>query len=177
MQMQIIETVYLTFHDNITPQTVNCFMDICNKVIQQYKPKQIYILFSSEGGLVSSGCTLYNYLRGLPQKIIMHNTGSVSSISIAVFLGGDVRYASPASTFLLHGILWNFFKTQSLTYSQMQENISRFDADENLAAQIIGERTNLTAQEVRDLFRQGQSKNPSFALEKEIIQEIAYLWS
>lgn len=54
----------------------------------------------------------------------------------------------------------------------MQEIVSRFDAAEQLTAQIIGNRTNLTAEEVRGLFRQGQSKDPAFALEKGLIHEI-----
>ncbi len=166
------ETVFLNFHDNISLETANRFMDFCAKAIQQYKPKKLYFLFSSNGGAVDSGCTIYNYLRGLPQEIIMHNIGSINSIANAVFLAGDVRYATSTSTFLLHGITWNFPQPANIIYSQMQEMIGQFDAAEKLTAKIIGERTKLTAGEVRELFRQGQSKNPSFALEKEFIHDI-----
>jgi len=166
------EIVFLTFHDNINPESANRLMDICAKSIQQYNPKKLYFLFSSGGGSVDSGVTLYNYLRGLPQQVIMHNVGSIDSIANAVFLAGEVRYATSTSAFLLHGINWNFPQGASLTYSQMQETISRFDAAEQLTAQIIGDQTNLTSDEVRELFRQGQSKPPSFALEKGIIHEI-----
>lgn len=102
----------------------------------------------------------------------MHNVGSVDSIACVVFLAGKVRYATSTSAFLLHGVNWNFPKGASLTYSKMQETISRFDAAEQLTAQIIGEQTDLTSDEVRELFRQGQSKPPSFALEKGIIHDI-----
>ncbi len=166
------DTVYLTFHDNITQESANRFMDFCAKSIQQYKPKQLYFLFSSGGGLVDSGVALFNYLRGLPQKIVMHNVGSIDSIANAVFLAAEVRYAAPTSAFLLHGITWNFGQGAILTYSQMQETMSRFDAAEQLTAQIIGDRTKLTPDEVRALFRQGESKAPSFALEKGLIHEI-----
>ena len=166
------EIVFLTFHDNINPESANRLMDICAKSIQQYNPKKLYFLFSSGGGSVDSGVTLYNYLRGLPQQVIMHNVGSIDSNANAVFLAGEVRYATSTSAFLLHGINWNFPQGASLTYSQMQETISRFDAAEQLTAQIIGDQTNLTSDEVRELFRQGQSKPPSFALEKGIIHEI-----
>lgn len=102
----------------------------------------------------------------------MHNVGSIDSIANAIFLAGDERYATSTSVFLLHGITWNFQQPTTLTYSQMQEIISRFDSAEQLSAQIIEKHTKLTAAEVRELFRQGQSKNPQFALEKELIHEI-----
>lgn len=102
----------------------------------------------------------------------MHNVGSIDSIANAIFLAGEVRYATPISAFLLHGICWNFGQGASLTYSQMQETISRFNSAEQLSAKIIGERSNLTEQEVRELFRQGQSKDPQFALDKGFIHEI-----
>ena len=166
------DTVYLTFHDNITLESANRLMDFCAKVIQWYQPKTLYFLFSSSGGFVDSGVTLYNYLRGLPQEVVMHNIGSIDSIGNAVFLAGKIRYATPTSAFLLHGVTWTFQQGTALPYTQMQETMSRFDAAEQLSAQIIGDRTYLTAQEVRDLFRQGQSKSPAFAMEKGMIHKI-----
>ena len=168
----MVDSVYLSFHDGISPESANRCMNFCAKAIQQHAPKQLYFLFSSSGGSVDSGVTLYNYLRGLPTKIIMHNVGSVDSIANAVFLAGEERYATSTSAFLLHGITWNFSQGANLTYSQLQETLSRFDAAEKLCAQIIGGRTKLTVDEVRALFRQGQSKEPEFALEKGLIHEI-----
>ncbi len=166
------DTVYLVFHDGINEQSVNRFMDITSKAIAQYEPKTLYFLFSSGGGFVNSGIALYNYLRALPQEIVMHNMGSIDSIANAIFLAGKKRYAAPASVFLLHGISWTFQQGSSLTYLQMQETLSQFDAAEQLTAKIIGEQTQLTPKEVRALFRQGESKNPDFALEKGMIHQI-----
>lgn len=166
------ESIYLIFHDGITDQSVNRFMDFTSKAIAEYNPKTLYFLFSSGGGSVDSGVALYNYLRSLAQETVMHNIGSIDSIANAVFLAGKKRYASSASAFLLHGISWNFPQASTLSYSQMQETLSRFDAAEQLTAKIIDDETSLTAEEVRDLFRQGQSKDPNFALEKGIIHEI-----
>jgi ATP-dependent protease ClpP protease subunit len=166
------DIVYLVFHEAINVQTVNRTIDFTNKIIVQYAPSKICFLFSSGGGFVDSGVTLYNYLRGLPQTIIMHNIGSIDSIANAVFLAGKERYATPASAFLLHGISWTFQQNSALTYTQMQETVSRFDAAEQLSAQIIGERTSMTAEEVRALFRQGESKSPQFAKEKGLIHDI-----
>ena len=166
------DTVYLVFHDGIDDQSVNRFMDFTSKAIAQYEPNTLYFLFSSGGGWVNAGVALYNYLRALPQDTVMHNMGSIDSIANAVFLAGKKRYAAPASVFLLHGISWTFQQGSSLSYSQMQETVSQFDAAEQLTARIIGEQTQLTAEEVRALFQQGESKNPDFALKKGIIHQI-----
>jgi len=166
------DTVYLVFHDGINEQSANRFMDFTSKIISKYEPKTLYYLFSSGGGLVNSGVALYNFLRALPQETVMHNIGSIDSIANAIFLAGKKRYATPASAFLLHGISWTFQQSSTLSYTQMQETLSQFDAAEQLTAKIIGEQTKLTPEEVRALFRQGESKNPSFALEKGMIHQI-----
>lgn len=67
----MLDVIYLTFHDGISLETANRFMDVTAKAIQQYKPKQIHYLFSSGGGSVDSGVTMYNYLRSLTVKVVM----------------------------------------------------------------------------------------------------------
>jgi ATP-dependent protease ClpP protease subunit len=43
---------------------------------------------------------LYNFIRGLPIKVIMHNLGSISSIAASVFVAADERYCSPHAVFI-----------------------------------------------------------------------------
>ncbi|HEX5057634.1 MAG TPA: ATP-dependent Clp protease proteolytic subunit [Gammaproteobacteria bacterium] len=165
-------SVYFTFHDVIEAPSVNRVIDFTNRALGEQNPQKICYLISSGGGSVDSGVTLYNYLRALPVTVVMHNVGSVDSIANAVFLAGQERYAMPASAFLLHGVMWNFHEKSTLSYPQMQEIMSRFDAAEQLIARIIGENTKLTTEEVRALFRQGESKTPQFAKEKGMIHDI-----
>jgi ATP-dependent protease ClpP protease subunit len=166
------DIVYFTFHDAIDAASVNRVIDFTNRALAEHKPKRLCYLISSDGGSVDSGVTLYNYLRALPLPVIMHNVGSVDSIANAVFLAGRERYATPASAFLLHGVMWNFHENSTLSYPQMREIMSRFDAAEQLVARIIGEHTSLSPEEVRALFWQGEAKTPQFAREKGIIHDI-----
>src|SRR5471030_1644690 len=53
-----------------------------------------HILIQSNGGYVSDGICLYNYLSKLPVKIITYNAGAVASIAVILFLAGGERYAS-----------------------------------------------------------------------------------
>jgi ATP-dependent Clp protease protease subunit len=61
-----------------------------------------HILIQSNGGYVSDGICLYNYLKQLPIRIVMYNAGAVASIAVIVYLAGEQRYASETARFMVH---------------------------------------------------------------------------
>ena len=61
-----------------------------------------HILIQSNGGYVSDGLCLHNYLRNLPIKIVTYNAGAVASIAVILFLAGEERYASETARFMIH---------------------------------------------------------------------------
>jgi ATP-dependent protease ClpP protease subunit len=166
------KTIYVNFFDAITDAKVKSIMAAVSEVINQQKPDVIYCLLSSSGGQVEAGITLYNFLRSLPIEIIMHNTGSIDSIANVVFLAANTRYASVHSSFLFHGVIWNFAPNAALNRGQLAEILSGLGASETKIQGVITERTKLTPEEVRALFAQGECKDPSFALSKGIVSEI-----
>ena len=166
------KTVYVDFFDEINMSKVKTIMAFISDVINKQSPNTIYILFSSPGGNVESGITLYNFLRSLPVEIIMHNTGSTDSIANVIFLAANTRFASVHSSFMFHGVSFTFAASTSLNRGQLSENLSGLDASETKIRGVITERTKLTEEEVKGLFAQGETKNPTFALSKGIISEI-----
>ncbi len=64
-----------------------------------------HILIQSNGGYVSDGICLYNYLSKLPIKIITYNAGAVASIAVILFLAGAERYASDTARFMVRTAL------------------------------------------------------------------------
>lgn len=169
---QSIETIYVNYFDNIDEAKTKSLMAICSDIVAKQKPKTIYFLFSSMGGSVNAGITFYNFLRALPVEIVMHNTGSVDSIANVVFLAAAKRYAAKHSAFLFHGISWNFPQGAALSFTQLQENLSRFKQEEAKIAGIIAERSKLTEAEIRELFAQGESKDLKFAIDKGVVHDI-----
>jgi ATP-dependent protease ClpP protease subunit len=147
-------------------------MAVCTEILEQLQPEALYFSFSSPGGNVAAGITLYSFLRGLPIEIIMHNTGSVDSIATAIFLAGDKRYACQHSTFLFHGVAVGVQQAANLTLSTLRELISGVEQDENKIIQIMTNRTNLSDSELRELFRVGEAKPPIFAESKGIVHSI-----
>lgn len=169
---QAIDTIYVNYFDSINEAKAKGLMAICSDIVAKQKPKSIYFLLSSTGGLVNAGVTLYNFLRSLPVEVVMHNTGAIDSIANVVFLAAAKRYAARHSSFLFHGITWNFQQGAALTFSQLQESVSSFKREEGKIAGIIAERSKLTEPEIRELFLQGESKDLQFAIDKGIIHEI-----
>jgi ATP-dependent Clp protease protease subunit len=61
-----------------------------------------HVLLQSNGGYVSDGLCLYNYLSNAPMKFVMYNGGAVASIAVILFLAGTRRYASETARFIVH---------------------------------------------------------------------------
>ncbi len=72
---------YINYFDGIDDQKVKSLMSICSDVLSQQKPDTLYFLFASGGGYVNAGIVLHNFLRSVPAKVVMHNTGIIDSIA------------------------------------------------------------------------------------------------
>ncbi|WP_426114374.1 ATP-dependent Clp protease proteolytic subunit [Massilia sp. PWRC2] len=61
-----------------------------------------HVLLQSNGGYVSDGLCLYNFLANSPVEFVMYNGGAVASIAVIVYLAGQRRYASETARFMVH---------------------------------------------------------------------------
>jgi ATP-dependent Clp protease protease subunit len=61
-----------------------------------------HILLQSNGGYVSDGLCLYNFMANSPVKFVMYNGGAVASIAVILYLAGTRRYASETARFMVH---------------------------------------------------------------------------
>ncbi len=61
-----------------------------------------HVLVQSNGGYVSDGLCLYNFLSNSPIEFVMYNGGAVASIAVILFLAGRRRYASETARFMVH---------------------------------------------------------------------------
>ncbi len=165
-------TPYISFVDPINDETAKKLITLCSELWNQQKPDKIIILFSSGGGFINPGISLYNFFKAFPCEIVMHNTGNIDSSAVIIFLAGRQRFASPSSSFLLHGITWNYGNGSIRTREQLEEDLSRLRENENSIAKILALNTALEMDEVLKLLRQGEAKSPEFAKEKGIIHEI-----
>ena len=61
-----------------------------------------HVLVQSNGGYVSDGLCLYNFLSKSPIEFVMYNGGAVASIAVIMYLSGKRRYASETARFMVH---------------------------------------------------------------------------
>ena len=173
MQQQAIQPppcVYVVFTAEITPNTVETLIQAFLNVLQQRIPK-VHLAISTPGGQVQSGITLYNFLRGLPIKLTAHNIGNVDSIGNAVFLAADTRYACKQATFMFHGVGVNT-PARRFDEAALRELLDGIEADQRRIGSIICERTNITAEEAKGLFRDAQTMSAEQARKRGIIDGI-----
>ena len=167
-------TLYINFSGEINPISVERIRAGILSVVQNINHENIdhlYFLFSSNGGCVTSGIELFNFLKALSIKITMHNTGTVDSIATVVFLAGEQRYSTEHSSFLLHGVTVNLNST-SLKLNTLKELVSQVERDEEKIISVYCKNSELTEEIAKKLFTQGQSIDLLYAKKIGIISDI-----
>ena len=165
------EVFYVSFCAEINPNTAEEFLKVCCGLVND-KYKTLYILFSTQGGQILQGIHIYNVLRALPSKIVMHNVGAVSSVGNVIFLAGEERYANPGTTFMFHGV------TVPVQTGNFDERLASALSDEIASshekmAHIIKDRACFDSEEtIMDLFRKAETHGTDFAIEHKIIHEV-----
>ena len=101
----------------------------------------------------------------------MHNTGSIDSIATVIFMAGDERYACENSSFLFHGVAVGPIN-ERCTLNRINEIQSSLKEDQNKIAGIISSNCDLKKTDIKELFRQGETKNLDFAKSNNIITDI-----
>ena len=166
--------VYISFSAEINVATTEQLLGATFEQIAQ-GATEIYLLLSTPGGLVDQGVTLYNVLKGLPVPLTIHNVGNVDSIGNAVFLAGKRRVACPHSTFMFHGVGFDFPGPVRLEEKQLRETLGSVQASQRRIAGIVGDETSLEREEIDGLFLDAQTKDTTFAKEKGIIHDVAHV--
>jgi ATP-dependent protease ClpP protease subunit len=165
------ELVYVSFSSDINPNTteglINAMVVCANALVQN-----VYLVMSTTGGSVIHGFNLYNVLKGMPFELSIHNAGSINSIGNVVFLAGTHRYATANATFMFHGVGFDAPPNQRLEEKFLREKLASITSDHNRIADTISKHTNLNKREIAKFFRETQTKDANFALNRGIIEEI-----
>ena len=167
-------TVYISFSAEITVKTAEQLMGVVFNQINE-GAKHIYVLFSTSGGMIDQGISLYNSLKGLPVPLTMHNVGNVDSAGNVAFLAGKQRSASPYSTFMFHGLHWNVFQNNILRRNDLNEILGNLGAGETKMSGIISQETFLELEEVERFFVDAQTIDSATALKHGIIHKVVEL--
>lgn len=169
-QQRQIDVVYVIFTAEIRAQTTESLIAVLANCVTQ-KVKTVHLLMSTPGGDVGHGIALYNVMKGMPFKLITHNTGNVDSIGNAIFLAGEERYACPHSVFMFHGV-GQVVSNRRLEEKDARELLDGIAADHKRIGSILKERTEIDEAAAQELFREAQTKDVAFAVSAGIVHEI-----
>ncbi|WP_416896314.1 MAG: ATP-dependent Clp protease proteolytic subunit [Minwuia sp.] len=103
---------------------------------------EVVLSFSSNGGYVADGIFLYNHIQSLPIKVTIYNTGSVSSIAVAIFVAAETRYCSQHSMFMIHPTML-FPGQDGMTSERLQASLNAALFDDSRTEEILRNRTSL----------------------------------
>lgn len=164
---------YLVFIAEITVRTteelINGLTELAQKGCQE-----VYLAFSSSGGDVQAGLALFNFLKGAPFNVIVHNIGAVQSIATTIFLAGKQRYACKHSTFVYHGVASNPL-AGSYENGRLRATLEGIGIDQEHLVSILKENTKIGDENAEALYRAVHTKTAEFALDNGIIHEIREL--
>src|SRR5690625_7760617 len=77
-------------------------IDVVQQVEKQKDATSFTVNINSNGGYVSEGFAIYDYLSTLEQSITMNGQGVVASIASILFLAGDKRRDQRGTVFMIH---------------------------------------------------------------------------
>lgn len=162
--------VYVSFSAEINPTTTENLIAVMANCANS-NVQTVHLLLSTPGGSVMNGLNLYNVLKGMPFKLIIHNVGNVDSIGNVVLLAGTKRYATKNATFMFHGVGFNAPNSR-LEEKNLRERLNGILSDQKRIGNIISQHAKLTGRQIAGLFRQAQTKDATFALSSGIIHNI-----
>jgi ATP-dependent protease ClpP protease subunit len=133
---------------------------------------EMTLLISTSGGSVFHGLTAYNYLKGLPLKLVTHNFGSVDSIGVPLYTSGTLRLCVPQARFLLHPVTMNFSAGASFEELQLLEKIKSMRVDMDNCARIVAANTGKTERQILAAMRSRTSLDPDDAVAWGLVHQI-----
>jgi len=143
--------VALIFHGPINhPATVRLRNAICNAMGGWFPAQnavrcsKLFLLFSSGGGSIEDGFSLYNLLRSFKVPVVTVNMSLITSISNVVFLGGDERWAAEHSFFQFHDFDWTFPGPHSMDQHNFAYSSQQLETSKNLKKSIFKTHTKFT---------------------------------
>jgi ATP-dependent Clp protease protease subunit len=163
--------VYVIFFADFRPETARALLTTMSECAER-DAEEVHLLLGTGGGGVHAGIGVYNVLRGMPFRLMTHNTGNVASIGVAVYLAGDERLACPHSTFLLHGVTNEVPPNQAFGAKWFREQHDNMLASEKKINAILADRTKLTEKQLARFAETEQTKDAEAAVKNGIAHRI-----
>ena len=160
---------FFGFSGMIDDNGVTRLATACNIAVNE-RCDEVHICFSSLGGYVHSGIYLYNHIRSLPIKAVMHNGGTIASIAVAVFLAADERYCSQHGVFMIHPT--SLSPQAGMTATLLQSSLNGALADDQRTEDILRQRSSIPDSVLADRRARDVHITPADAVSYRLVDAI-----
>ena len=161
---------YILFMGSVSPNSTERLFGFVEKMNRE-GAKRINLLINSEGGSVSHGLAIYNFLKNTSIEIFTYNLGVVDSIGVVVYCAGGKRFAAPHSRFLVHPVRLLYFN-ESFDWLRNQEVHNILNSFQKNIEGVIAEAIGKTTQETRRYINNRKTFDSEEAKEIGLVDEI-----
>jgi ATP-dependent Clp protease protease subunit len=168
-ERQPIKSCYLTYTGGIDAAGVTRIAAALNNAMSD-GCSDLHLCFNSLGGYVADGIYLYNHIRSLPIDVVIHNSGSVSSIAVAVFLAAQQRYCSSHAMFMIHPTV--IPSSEGMGAERLQSALDAALADDMRTEKILRERAQIPERLLVERRARDVHINPEKAAEYGIVHAV-----
>ena len=135
---------------------------------KQKEAKNIVVHIHSEGGVVTEGFAIHDYLRSLGKPITAKIDGVCASIATVILLAGDERIGSENAKPLIHNP-WGMIGGESKDVKKYADELEKMESE---IAEFYAKKTNLTKDEALELMKVETTFTAAEALEKGFLSKI-----
>lgn len=156
-------------------------IDVIQQVKKQPLAESFDVFINSEGGVVTTGFDIYDYLNSLGKPVTTIASGLCASIATVIYMSGDKRILRPDCQFMIH---LPMVSSDYMNSEEMQFEIEELKKLENKLVSFYKKTANVEKEEVYPLMRNETFLTPEQALnlgfvteikEKEFTKAVAYI--
>jgi len=144
------DSAHVSFLRPVTPDSMGALLVACQTLMSE-GVRHVHLALGSGGGSIIAGLAAFNQLRALPLRFTTYNVSSVDSVAILLFLLGEERLTDSWTSFLFHGVSWNFPTNGDTASSQVADAFACIARYEATLSGITASCTGLSLDRVRSL--------------------------
>lgn len=147
--MSTANRIAINFCSPINPQSVSTLISIAQQGING-GAQEIRILMTSGGGDPNAALSAYNFLCGMPARIVTHNYGVCDSAAVIIFCAGESRLSCSQAKFLIHESRGTI---KDANANKLDEAIQQLRQIEDLQAGVIADNCDKSKTDILEFMR------------------------
>lgn len=142
--------------------------DVKNQYEAQKEAKKIVVHIHSEGGVVTEGFAIHDYLRSLGKPVEVIIEGMCASIATVIALAGDTRKMAENATFFIHNP-WGMIGGDAEQVKKYADELEKMESD---IADFYAKKTNLSKDDLLGYMKEESFFTAEQALNFGFITEV-----